>query len=284
MPELYMPGAATSLQSGGVTLDKSLPPRAVWHITWDALKADGTQPEFSAVSNYLKNQGYCPNIMWNPFTGFIEQYYPGNVGGRALTQWNQDGAANIQIEIFFSPGCVYKGKKYMTVAETPLVNFDKILAWLDTYDIPRVWPMGEPQWQGNARDVGIWNNKAGHYGHCHVPNNTHTDPGPMPDISFKSVEEMIMALTDADAAKVAAAMLNMRAFDPTKEFPKPPTVSEFYRAQHYAMFNNNKTNESIIGKESLPGLVNQTGLNIIEVVKQVGTKVDNIDRKIGGTK
>ena len=267
MPELYMPGAMTSLQAGGVTLDKSLPPRAVWHITWDALKPDGTQPQFSAVANYLKTKGYCPNIMWNPFTGFIEQYYPGNVGGRALSQWNQDGAANIQIEIFFSPNCVVDGIKYPTVADTPLKNFDKILAWLDTYDIPREWPMGAPQWQGNSRDVGIWNNRGGHYGHCHVPNNTHTDPGPMPDISFKNVEEILMALTDKDAEKVAHHFLNKKAFEPTKAIPNPPTVSEFFRAHHELMFNPNKTNESVPGKENLPGLVNQTGINIREDIK-----------------
>lgn len=182
---LYCPGAVLSPQPGGVTLDTTLPARAVWHITWDQLDANGKQPAFSAVSNYLKNQGYCPHIMWNPFTGYIEQFYPTNVGGRALNAWNQDGVKNIQIEVFFTPGCVVNGKKYETVADTPLVGFDKIMDWLDANGIPRVWPMGAPKWQGNSRDANIWNTKAGHYGHCNVPDNTHTDPGPMPDLGRK---------------------------------------------------------------------------------------------------
>lgn len=252
MPDLYMPGAATSLQPGGVTLDTDMPPRAVWHITWDALKPDGSQPDFSAVSNYLKTKGYCPHLMWNPFTGFIEQYYPGNVGGRALAQWNQDGAACIQIETFFSPGCVVDGKRYMTVAETPCVNLDKILDWLDSYGIPREWPMGEPQWQGNSRDVGIWNNKAGHYGHCHVPNNTHTDPGPMPDITKKEDE-----VTPEQWAFIVAMDKKINALSD-------------------AVFRNDGKNASIIGGESIPSLINKNDVKILAATKQVSDKLDNV--------
>lgn len=274
MPELYMPGAATSLQSGGVTLDTSLPPRAVWHITWDALKPDGSQPEFSAVSNYLKNQGYCPNIMWNPFTGFIEQYYPGNVGGRALTQWNQDGKANIQIEIFFSPGCVVNGKRYATVADTPCVNLDKILAWLDSYGIPREWPMGSPQWQGNPRDVGIWNNRAGHYGHSNVPNNTHTDPGPMPDITFIAEEDdALMAISEDRFAKLENKV----------------------NALHDAFFRTDGKNASIVGGESVPNLINKNDLKemaldnanttlVLNALKQVIGEVANLKAAVGAPK
>ena len=121
--------------------------------------------------------------MWNPFTGHMEQYYPASVGARALTYNDQDGAACIQVEIFFSPGCVVDGVKYATVADTPLVGFEDLLVWADSLGIPRQWPMGAPQWQGNARDVGIWNGNGGHYGHCNSPGDTHTDPGPMPALT-----------------------------------------------------------------------------------------------------
>lgn len=178
----YCPGAVQSPQPGGGGLNTSLPPRATWHITWDALHADGSQPAFSAVSGYLKNVGYCPHLMWNPFTGYIEQYYPASQSARALVAWNEDGAVNVQIETFFTPGCVVDGVKYATVADTPCVGLDTILGWLDSLGVPRVWPMGSPQWQGNSRDPGIWNSQGGHYGHCNVPDNTHTDPGPMPDL------------------------------------------------------------------------------------------------------
>jgi hypothetical protein len=134
------------------------------------------------VSSYLKNVGYCPHLMWNPFTGDIEQYYPASVGGRALKYNNQDGAACIQIEVFFTPGCVVNGKRYNTVAETPCIGLDRILAWTDSLGILRVWPMGAPDWTGNSRDVDTWNGNAGHYGHCNSPGDDHTDPGPMPSL------------------------------------------------------------------------------------------------------
>lgn len=179
----YCPGAVRVNQTNGGGLDTSLPPRAVWHITWDALKPDGSQPQYSAVANYLKNQGYCPHLMWNPFTGYIEQYYPASQSARALAAWNGDGAACVQIEVFFTPGCVVDGVKYATVADTPLKGFDTILDWLDSLGIPRAWPLGSPQWSGNSRDADTWNAQGGHYGHCNVPDNTHTDPGPMPDLN-----------------------------------------------------------------------------------------------------
>lgn len=169
-------------QGGGGNLDTSLPPRVIWHITWDQLKPDGSQPQFSAVAGYLQREGYCPHLMWNPFTGYIEQYYPADQSARALAAWNQDGAVCIQVEIFFTPGCVVDGVKYEDVSDTPLKGYSELLSWLDSFGIPRVWPLGSPQWKDNSRDPQVWNTQAGHYGHCNVPDNTHTDPGPMPSL------------------------------------------------------------------------------------------------------
>ncbi|QDG61251.1 hypothetical protein [Pseudarthrobacter sp. NIBRBAC000502771] len=191
----WMPGALQRPQPGGVTLDTSLPPRFVWHITWDQLKPDGSQPAFSAVADYLARMKYCPHIMWNPFTGYMEQYYPASVGGRALKYNNQDGAACIQVEVFFTPGCVVDGVRYDTVADTPLVGFADLLAWGESLGVPLVWPMGAPQWQGNNRDAAIWNANAGHYGHCHSPGDTHTDPGPMPDLKRGGITLQSQSIT-----------------------------------------------------------------------------------------
>ena len=194
----WMPGAVQRPQPGGVTLDTSLPPRFVWHITWDQLRADGTQPNFGAVADYLVRMQYCPHIMWNPFTGYMEQYYPASVGGRALKYNNQDGAACIQVEVFFTPGCVVDGVRYDTVADTPLVGFADLLAWGESLGVPLVWPMGAPQWTGNNRDTAIWNANAGHYGHCHSPGDTHTDPGPMPALTGSTIRVQSATITPED--------------------------------------------------------------------------------------
>jgi hypothetical protein len=57
--------------------------------------------------------------------------------------------------------------------------------WIEaTHAIPRQWPAGLPRPAENGRDPGrhkrnpvIWQTQSGHYGHCHVPENTHWDPG-----------------------------------------------------------------------------------------------------------
>lgn len=215
----YCPGAIQAPQPGGGALDATLPARTVWHITWDALRADGSQPEFSAVSGYLQNVAFCPHIMWNPFTGYMEQYYPASQSARALAAWNQDGEVCIQIEVFFTPGCVVDGVRYETVADTPLKGFDTLLRWLDSLGIPRVWPMGAPQWQGNSRDVGIWNSQGGHYGHCNVPDNTHTDPGPMPALT--------RIITQSGGAASGPAPIKKES-----EMPVSKRVDSTFKARH----------------------------------------------------
>lgn len=181
---LWLPGAVRSQQPGAVKLNTSLPPRVTWHITSD-VDPGKTQPAFAGVSAYLKNAGYCPTLMWDPFTGQVEQYYPANVGARALKVWNEDGARHIQIEVLFSRGAYRNGKQYWTLAETPLKGFTQIVQWLDSHGIPRTWPMGPtpPIGQSGTRSVAVWNTKAGHYGHSQVPGNDHTDPGVFPDLN-----------------------------------------------------------------------------------------------------
>ena len=180
---LWLPGAARSPQPGAVKLDTSLPPRATWHITSD-VDPGKTQPAFAGVAAYLKNAGYCPHLMWDPFTGQVEQYYPANVGARALKVWNEDGARHIQIEVLFSRGAYRNGKQYWELKDTPLKGFTQIVQWLDSHGIPRTWPMGPtpPIGQSGTRSVSVWNSKGGHYGHSQVPGNDHTDPGVFPDL------------------------------------------------------------------------------------------------------
>jgi hypothetical protein len=189
MAELWMPGAERQPESGGGSMAGG-PPRAIWHVTWDELGKGGKMPSFNAISNYLKSVDYCPHLMWDPWTGRIVQFYPADKSARALrnmsggVETNRMGSRCIQVEVFFSPGAVVDGKRYDTVAETPCKGLDQIVAWMRTHGIPDVWPLGWPKWSGNSRTASTWKAKAGHYGHCHVPENSHTDPGPMPAEMF----------------------------------------------------------------------------------------------------
>ena len=88
-------------------------------------------------------------------------------------QTNRDRA--VQIEVV---GFAGKAKNKAT-----LKNLARLCRWLEqTHDVPLVWPAGLPKPPKNGQDPGghvrsvdAWA-KGGHFGHCHVPENTHWDP------------------------------------------------------------------------------------------------------------
>jgi hypothetical protein len=67
---------------------------------------------------------------------------------------------------------------------TSLHNMARLCRWIEaTHDVPAEWPNGLPKPPVNGRDPGghdrnqhNWDQRGGHYGHCHVPNNLHWDP------------------------------------------------------------------------------------------------------------
>lgn len=66
-----------------------------------------------------------------------------------------------------------------------LAKMAALCRWLEeTHGVPRVWPSGLPKPPRNGQDPGghnrnarNWETRGGHYGHSHVPGNTHWDPG-----------------------------------------------------------------------------------------------------------
>ena len=110
----------------------------------------------------------------------IYQHIDTNKAARSLrndrggVQTNRDSA--IQIEMVAFAG---RPKDRQT-----LENVARLCRWIeDTYGIPKVWPNGFPRPARNGRDPGRhnrnrrnWDDESGHYGHCHVPENTHWDP------------------------------------------------------------------------------------------------------------
>jgi len=65
-----------------------------------------------------------------------------------------------------------------------LANVGRLCRWIEsTHNVSQVWPNGFPNPPVNGHDPGHhnrneqnWVSKSGHYGHCHVPANTHWDP------------------------------------------------------------------------------------------------------------
>lgn len=192
MADLWLPGAEQHPTYNGGSMDGVGGARAVHHITWDK-DTDASNPmdlvPFDNVLGYFtgSGKGNAPHILADPFTGRAAQFIPGNQSARALVnlsggvQTNMHGSACIQIEWLFFPYCRWNGRVYATLADTPAAGRQNLVAWLRSWGVPDVWPMGQPTWNGN-RNTSVWQGSPGHYGHSQVPENTHTDPGPIFDL------------------------------------------------------------------------------------------------------
>jgi len=152
-------------------------PYKIVHHTTEGSTAQGA---FSAFKKHRSDPHFTVDAT------AIYQHVDTGQGARALrnapggVQTNRDGA--IQIEVV---GFAHRPKTKPT-----LRNLARLCRWLEaTHAIPPVWPNGPPKPAKNDHDPGnhnrdpsTWNTQGGHYGHCHVPENTHWDPaytGPM---------------------------------------------------------------------------------------------------------
>lgn len=196
--------------------------RVIWHITWDknaTAAAPADLVPFDNLVGYFTSggAGMAPHLIWDPFTGRIAQMFSATSRSKAVVnapggvETNRKGDICIQIEILFFPYCRVDGKVYATVADTPCVGLDRIMAWLRSWGVPDVWPMGAPDWNSH-RDAGVWDTRSGHYGHSQVPENDHTDPGPMPDL-FTPLEDDV---TPQDIEAIAAAVWQYGLHNPAR--------------------------------------------------------------------
>ena len=203
MPDLWMPGA-TRHSIGNTRAMDGGPPRVVWHTT-----SNDRDHVFENEVGWFTSGGAseAPHLIWDPFTGQIAQLFPADSRSLSLqndgaVRTNRTGQYCIQIETVFTQNETVGGKTYASVAETPCKGLPQIMAWLRSLGIPVGWPGGAPT-AFHRQDVSLafWQSHAGHYGHCHVPGNSHVDPGPMPASMFATTPEEDM--TPAQAQQLA---------------------------------------------------------------------------------
>ncbi|MFD7609729.1 hypothetical protein [Streptomyces sp. NPDC059828] len=192
MPDLWMPGA-TRLDIGDHAPTDGGPAKAIPHITWDrnatAIKPADLVPYENLVSYFGRNtagMAAAPHILWDPFTGRFTQFHPANSRSKSLadssggTRTNRAGSVVIQIEAVFFPYCRVGGKVYARLVDTPCLGWERLHAWIKSWGVPDVWPMGRPTDFTPKRSESVWESKGGWYGHQHVPENDHQDPGSWP--------------------------------------------------------------------------------------------------------
>lgn len=198
MPDLWMPGASRIDVGDHAPCDTQYPPKAIAHITWDK-NATAAAPvnlvPYSNLRTYFggSGQGMAPHVLWDPFEGRFTQFYPADSRSKSVvdapggTRTNRAGRVVLQIEALFFPYCRYGGKVYPTLADTPCKGWQELNAWVRSWGVPDVWPMGRPVDFTPHRSESTWETRGGWYAHAHVPENDHQDPGSWP--TFTNTED-----------------------------------------------------------------------------------------------
>ena len=155
------------------------PARTVWHTT----ESPAGSAYFTSIAAYLIRVGSEPQVIYDPDSDKIGQFGPLTQSGRALKndgsrRTNREGKVCIQVEVLGRASQPWT--KGFNPAKKP--NYRRLIAAMRAHGIPDVWPAGKPAATAaavakGARSRTTWQNKGGHYGHCHVPANSHWDPG-----------------------------------------------------------------------------------------------------------
>lgn len=191
MPDLWMPGAQR-LDIGDHAPTDGGPAKAIAHITWDR-NATAAKPvdlvSYTDLRSYFAGggAGVAPHILWDPFDGHFTQFVPANSRSKSLadaaggTRTNRAGSVVLQIEALFFPYCRVGTKVYPRLVDTPCKGWAELQAWVHSWGVPNVWPMGHPSDFASHRSESVWETKAGWYAHSQVPENDHQDPGSWPN-------------------------------------------------------------------------------------------------------
>jgi hypothetical protein len=243
------------------------PPRVVWHTTEaPSGKTAAGRDYFDLMHRVLTGKQAEPHILYDPLTDRLGQYFPLNRSARALrndtatgTSTNKTGEVCIQIEV------VGYASKPFTSYWKPGPNFAALMRAIRSWGIPDVWPGGGMSRAGESvsRSLTTWKTRAGHYGHCHVPGNTHwdcgaidqqallrTSPAPKPT---PEPEGFLMALSDAQQQEIyaAARALNGNLGTFIKEIPSRVVT-------YVGKVSDVEVDEQALAAELAPLLVAQT--------------------------
>lgn len=144
-------------------------PRAVW-LLWPA---DPHGISAKSVAQRLVQIGRPSHLVWNPVTGEIVQSLPATRAACGLPgDVNRHGRVCVQIRVL--------GSVHEPFTDSKMDGLNEILAWLDSWKIPRSWPAGPPLPYPHSvaapRSGRAWAT-GGHFGLSQVPGTTEGDPG-----------------------------------------------------------------------------------------------------------
>jgi hypothetical protein len=182
--DAWMPGTrCIRAQTDGGQLGGGAP-----RVVWLTLGADPRVISVWSAAQRLNQENRSPHLVWDPLTGDIAQLLPIVRAGCALGMpeyldyapdrlppgsagVNREGRLCVQIGVLGSP------REPFTSFQ--MIGLAAILGWLDSWQIPRRWPAGQPapfRQLTRPRSRALWA-RGGHYGASQVPECDNLGPG-----------------------------------------------------------------------------------------------------------
>lgn len=160
----WLPGNSAGNYLGG-------PWRIVWHTTEGNTAAEAIAL-FQAHNSWPHFTVEPDQAYQHVDTALAARSLENAAGGVETNRWHA-----VQIELV----------AYAALPKPPelIARAAQLARWIErTHGVVREWPNGHPRPAhnfldpgGHNRDAQTWKNRGGHYGHCHVPENHHWDPG-----------------------------------------------------------------------------------------------------------
>lgn len=184
MADAWMPGArCIRAENDGGQLGGGAP-----RVVWLTLGADPRVVSVWSAAQRLNQENRPCHLVWDPLTGDIAQLLPVVRAGCALgtpeyldyapdrlpyrqAGVNREGRLCVQI------GVLSSAREPFT--SYPMVGLGEILGWLDSWQIPRRWPAGQPapfRQAARPRNRALWA-LGGHFGASQVPDCDSVGPG-----------------------------------------------------------------------------------------------------------
>ena len=184
MADAWMPGVrCIRAETDGGQLGGGAP-----RVVWMTLGADPRVISVCSAAQRLVQENRPCHLVWDPLTGDLAQLLPIVRAGCALgtpenidytpdllpyrrREVNREGRLCVQIGVLSSPREPFTSYQ--------MIGLGEILAWLDSWQIPRRWPAGTPapyRQATRSRSRALWA-LGGHFGASQVPDCQSVGPG-----------------------------------------------------------------------------------------------------------
>ena len=138
-------------------------------MVWLTTQTDPCCVSARSAAAVLQQLGRPAHLVWNPVTGDVVQMVPITRAACGLAS-GRDGRLCVEIRVV--------GSLTAPFTAGPARRLAAILAWLDTWSVPRRWPAGPPRTELTPTDRRTWS-RGGHFGGSQIPCAPEQGPGPI---------------------------------------------------------------------------------------------------------